>query len=325
MEWIPEIVLQKYVKDNPEHFKNIFDGKIPRIEYNRIRDNYPDLTFVIDNKITIPVEVEWKTSNFLSHKHDSKILTKGIGYDHPGFLLVAKKEENVKIGNIEQHELDLNKFEKWFVKDSINLVTETTKELHIKDERIIPKLWFTYLSLKGDAIKHFEVALKHQVWGIQENYKQTTSANSHIQGIKKGDLIVFIGPGHFPGGRVPLSEWIKKSFKGDFEKIRVYRITSDYFYEDKIKIWEPKGEWKKKNEVYPHRFHFDRVPLFIMKKWKINKLELTTKEELHSMVYRNFYLCNPSSLVDILHNAEKLDLEESKYELEYISKIINEK
>lgn len=324
MEWIPEIVLQKYVRDNPEHFKNIFDGKIPRIEFNRIRDNYPDLTFVIDNKITIPVEVEWKTSNFLSHKHDSKILTKGIGYDRPGFLLVAKKEENVKIGNIEQHELDLNKFEKWFVEDSINLVTETTKELHIKDERTIPKLWFAYLSLKGDAIKHFEPALKHQVWGIQENYEQVISKNSHIKGIKKGDLIAFIGPGHFPG-RISLPKWIKKSFNGYFEKIRVYRITSDYFYNDKIKIWEPKGIWKKVSEVYPHRFYFDRVPLFIMKNCKINKLELTTKEELHSMVYRNFHLSEPSSLVDILHNAEKLDLEESKYELEYISKIINEK
>jgi len=321
VEWIPEIVLQKYVRDNPEHFKNIFDGKIPRIEFNRIKDNYPDLTFVIDNKITIPVEVEWKTSNFLSHKHDSKILTKGIGYDQPGFLLVAKKEENVNIGNITQHKLDLKKFEKWFVETSGDLVTETTKELHIKDERTMPKLWFTYLSLKGDALKHFEIALKPQIWGIQENYKQTMSKNSHIQGIKKGDLIAFIGPGRFPRGRVPLSEWIKKSFKGYFEKICVYRITSDYFYEDKIKIWEPKGKWKKKDEVYPHRFHFDRVPLFVMKNFRINKLGLTTKEELHSMVYRNIRESEPSSLVDILLNAEKLNLEESKYELEHISKI----
>ena len=181
VEWIPEKVLQKYVRDNPEHFKNFFDGKIPRIEFNRIMDNYPDLTFIIDNKITIPVEVEWKTSNFLSHKHDSKILTTGIGYDRPGFLLVGKKEENVKIGNIIQHEIDLSKFEKWFVKNSGDLVNETTKELHEEDERTLPKLWLAYLSLKGNAIKHFENALQHQVWGITEKFIHITK----IKGIKK--------------------------------------------------------------------------------------------------------------------------------------------
>jgi hypothetical protein len=65
-----------------------------------------------------------------------------------------------------------------------------------------------------------------------------------------------------------------------------------------------------------------RVPLFVLKNCKINKLSLTTKKELHSMVYSNIRMCNPSSLVDILHNAEKLNLAESKSELDYISKII---
>ena len=319
MEWIPEKVLQKYVRDNPDHFKKIFDGKIPRIEFNRILDNYPDLTFVIDNKITIPVEVEWKTSNFLSHKHDSKILTNGIGYDKPGFLLVAKKEENVKIGNIIQHELDLNLFKKWFVKNSGDLVNETTKELLVEDERTLPKLWLAYLSLKGGAIKHFENALQHQVWGITEKFIHITK----IKGIKKGDLVAFIGPGRNFSGRTSLSNWVKKSFKGYFEKIRVYRITSDYSDADKTKIWKPTGKWKDMDEIYPHRFHFDRVPLFVMKNCKINKLGLTTKEELHSMVYSNIRMCDPSSLVDIIHNSEKLNLEESKYELDHISKIIS--
>ena len=40
------------------------------------------------------------------------------------------------------------------------------------------------------------------------------------------------------------------------------------------------------------------------------------------MVYSNIRMCNPSSLFDILHNAEKLNLAESKSELDYISKII---
>jgi hypothetical protein len=119
-----------------------------------------------------------------------------------------------------------------------------------------------------------------------------------------------------------LSTWIQKSFKGYFEKIRVYRITSDK-YENETKIWKTKGKWK--DELFPHRFDFDPVPLFVMKNCKINNLGLTTKKELHSMVYSNIRMCDPSSLVDILHNAEKMNLEESIQELEYVSKITKEK
>lgn len=321
MEWVPEKVLQKYVRDNPKKFAYLFDGKIPHIQFNDIMDRYPDLTFVIDNKIRIPVEVEWKTSNFLSHKHPPEVISQGKGYDRPGFLLVGKKEPQVSIGNIDEYELDLRDFEKWFQEHSDELVLETTAELHrIDEERKLPKLWFTYLSLKGDGVTHFEDALRHQVWGVQKNYKPTTQ--TQISGIKKGDLIAFIGPGkNFPG-RVPLSEWVKKSFKGYFEKIRVYRITSDK-YEDEEKIWKTKGKWE--DEVFPHRFDFDPVPLVILKNCKINKLSRTTQKELHLMVYSNIRMCDPSSLVDILHNAEKMNLEESVKELEYVSKILKSK
>ena len=40
MEWIPEIVLQKYVKDNMEKFSDHFEGQITYVEWNN--DRYPD-------------------------------------------------------------------------------------------------------------------------------------------------------------------------------------------------------------------------------------------------------------------------------------------
>ena len=167
MEYVPEIVLQKYVKENPELFKELVDGEDLHIQENDIRDKYPDLTFVVNNKIRIPVEVEWKTSNFLNHKHNPDVLTEGKGYDRPGFLLVAKIEPNINIGKIEQYQLDLVKFEQWFNDHALKLVQESTQELHkIDEERKLPKLWFTYLSLKGDGVTHFEEALRHQVWGV---------------------------------------------------------------------------------------------------------------------------------------------------------------
>ena len=55
-----------------------------------------------------------------------------------------------------------------------------------------------------------------------------------------------------------------------------------------------------------------------MKNIQINKLGLTTKKELHNTVYSNIRMCDPHSLVDILHNAEQLTIEESKNELEHI-------
>ena len=60
MEWIPESVLQKYVKDNMKKFSDYFDGEITHVEWRN--DRYPDLVFVIDNKIRIPVEVDVKWS-----------------------------------------------------------------------------------------------------------------------------------------------------------------------------------------------------------------------------------------------------------------------
>ena len=315
MEWIPEIVLQKYVKDNMEKFSDYFEGKITYVEWNN--DRYPDLVFVIDNKIRIPVEVEWKTSNFRKHKHDPEVLSQGKGYDAKGLLFVGKIEPNEDIGNIRQVELSLTDFEKWFSQVSSTLAKETTKDLHkIDATRKLPKLWFTYLSFKGDGVLHFETALRHQVWGVQKNYRPTT--NNQIKGIHEGDLIAFIGPGKKFPGRVPISEWTKKSFKGFFEKIRVYRVIRKYYF-DETKIWKTRGKWE--NELFSHRFDFDRNPLITMKNIQVKNLGITTKKELHSTVYSNIRMCDPHSLVDILHNAEQLSLQESKNELDYIFKL----
>ena len=103
---------------------------------------------------------------------------------------------------------------------------------------------------------------------------------------------------------------------------RVYKVTSDYFYES-TKIWKGKGKWE--SELYPHRFRFDKNPLILVKNCRINKLGLTSKKELHTAVYSNIRMCDPSSLVDILHYAEKMNLEESLSELEYVAKIIKNK
>ncbi len=311
MEWVPEKVLQRFVLEEYQIFQKYFDTKISHVRYNQPIDRYPDLYFVLEDKREIPVEVEWKTSNF---DHNPDVLIQQNGFIFTGII-----EPDVDVVSIKQVEIPLDKFEKWFEKKSLKLVTETTKSLHAIDQtRELPKLWFTYLSAKGDSIKHFQTGLKYQVWGVTKNYK--VRSKSSIGDVKKNDLIAFIGTAKGFNGRIPLNEWTKKSFKGYFEKIYVFKVTSDY-YSNESKIWKtnPNGKWK--NELYPHRFHFDNTPLTVMKDIKINQLGLTTKKELHSLVFSNFRECDSHTLVDIMHKGKNLNLDELKSELKHISEI----
>ena len=184
MEWVPEKVLQRFVLEEYKIFQKYFNAKISYVRYNQPIDRYPDLYFVLEDKREIPVEVEWKTSNF---DHNPDVLI-----EQNGFIFVGIIEPNVDVGSIKQVVIPLDKFEKWFEKNSQKLIIETTKSLHEIDQiRELPKLWFTYLSAKGNSIKHFQTGLKHQVWGVSKNYK--VKSESSIGDVKKGDLIAFIG------------------------------------------------------------------------------------------------------------------------------------
>ena len=70
-----------------------------------------------------------------------------------------------------------------------------------------------------------------------------------------------------------------------------------------MKIWEGKGKWK--SEVFPHRFQFDPKPVLKMNNIIVNRLSSSTKHALHGVVYSNIKPVNPSTLVDILYNAEQ--------------------
>ena len=95
---------------------------------------------------------------------------------------------------------------------------------------------------------------------------------------------------------------MRRSFKGYFEDIRMYRVTRSYFYDDKKIIWTGNGKWK--DEVFPHRFEFDPTPIIHLKNIQIKTLAETSKRELHSMVYGNLISANPSTLVDIIYYGE---------------------
>ncbi len=192
------------------------------------------------------------------------------------------------------------------------------RNLEKAKKRRQPKLWITLLTKKGGALKHFEPALEYETWGIQKNYKVATGKGTRLEEIQKDDLIVFLAglhgsykskkTGKFVYGRYKMSEWSKPSFNGKFDYVCVFKVTSDYFESSEPKIWEtsPNGRWK--DELFPHRFKFNRNPLLIMKDLKIRDLSASSKSELQNTVYVNFRMCDPDTLVDIMHKAIQVNV-----------------
>ncbi len=291
--WLRERVLQKYVIENYSRYKP-FGLKIISTPRDN-KDQFPDLYCLLENGKEVPAEVEWKSSNFIQHGHDVNVLK-----ENQGFLFVCEKDQEIGF-EIPQIEIDIKHFEDWFTKHSLEIIQDTTAPYKKPDkERKIPKLWFSYLSLKAGGVSDFDKALKAKTWGVQKNY--SPSVINRISTFQKNDLVAFIGPGKGFPGRVDLKKWMRKSFKGYFERMRVYRITRKYFFDEDKVIW--KGTGKQKGEIYPHRFEFDPKPLIHLKNIQINQLSATSKQELHSMVYGNLFEANPSTLVDIIYHSE---------------------
>lgn len=53
-----------------------------------------------------------------------------------------------------------------------------------------------------------------------------------------------------------------------------------------------------------------------MKELQVKSLALTTQKELHGIVYTNIGKCEPYTLVDILHNAKQVKINEYEKLLE---------
>jgi len=288
--WLKERVLQRYVIETCTQFK-VNGFNVVRARDNK--DKFPDVYFTLENNEEVPVEVEWQTTNFIQHGHDLNLIK-----ENNGCLIVCSN--NLDLGKIQQIKIDIEKFENWFEKNSKRIIQDTTELYKKKDKtRSNPKFWLTYVSLKAGGDSDYKKALKAKTWGVQKNYSQAVI--KQITDVKKGDLIAFIGPGkNFPG-RVNIKNWSKRTFKGYFEKMNVFRITSNYFYDEEKIIWNGTGKWK--DETFPHRFEFDPMPVIDVKKIKINELTNTTKQELHSMVYSNFVEGDSATMIDCVFHG----------------------
>lgn len=203
--WIKERVLQRYIIENYHKYRP--QGlRILQVRDNK--DQYPDLYCLLENGREVPAEVEWQSSNFVQHGHDIKFLK-----ESQGMLFVCEKDQDLGF-DIPQVEIEIPHFENWFVENASRIIQDTTapyKKRVGEQERRIPKLWFTYLSLKAGGVSDFDLALENSTWGVQESY--ATSVINQISTVQENDLIAFIGPGRGFPGRVEVKTWLKKDSK----------------------------------------------------------------------------------------------------------------
>jgi len=152
MDAVPEIVLQRYVKDKFQQFQPFFqkhyNAKIDYVRSNVPEDKFPDLYFVLEDKREIPVEVEWKTSNFnhaIINNKPNPEFTRFVQQD--GLVFVAIEEKNSSLGSIKQVIISLDEFEKWFQANSKKIVKDAVKplrEMEKKTEIAKDMVHFTY-------------------------------------------------------------------------------------------------------------------------------------------------------------------------------------
>jgi|GEM_PF-2024261 len=286
-KWVDEKVLQKYWVENCKKYslpsRNL---KIIKARFNPAFDKYPDVFCTLEDNTEVPAEVEWKTSDF---NHDISVLK-----ENKGFIIVFKEDQNFEL---EQVVVRRDDFENWFNNNSDRLLSESLKEIVTEiTERKFPKLWFYYLDAKGK--KHFYEKIITRTWGVPKEFRQL----DRYRDIQKDDLIAFIGPWYPPrkkgkaisGGRVRLEK-----FRGDIEKVLVFRVISDYYY-DETEVWE-----KGSHQRWPHRFKFSKEPILELQNIKLRRLSPSTKANLHKLIYSIFWDGNAFSLVDIMSHSEK--------------------
>lgn len=82
--------------------------------------------------------------------------------------MVLEKDQDLGF-EVPQIVISIKDFEEWFTKNSLKIIQDTTEPYKkSKDERKIPKLWFSYLSLKAGGVSDFDKALKSHTWGVQK-------------------------------------------------------------------------------------------------------------------------------------------------------------
>ena len=157
---------------------------------------------------------------------------------------------------LDQMEIDKEDFKKWYVSNSSDEYSPSpSRSWKEKSRKGSSQSYGSTISTRT-RIEHFvqfslAYSEKNGLWGVPGMIKEFRQLNRFRQ-IREGDLVLFMSGWKTKGqgGRVPF-----KGFKGDIERADLYRVATDYYY-DESKVWDEIKGWE--GETYPHRFQFER-------------------------------------------------------------------
>lgn len=276
-EYIHEIVLQEFIMDNIAQldltiqYKHSSRMKIVFAESNK-KGTFWDLNAKLENGLWIPLEVEWISSNFETHKHHrSPDYEKFL--DNNGVLFVLRK--NKELPNIQQISIFdslsesqfKNKFHAWFKKKSTKYIDETLETYMVGNyKREIPRIILYPLSLgaRANYFSHDTLYKKKASDPAVIGFKPTGySQNLFIQDLQPNDICLFLAS---YGKRGKRQEFIKRIRR---QELPLYRLTG---YKIKKKIVDKRTEnlgiddeyWpdkiRKHKMIYPYICEVENRP-----------------------------------------------------------------
>ena len=176
--FLHENILIRYWVDRCSTY-DLNGKKIKRAVANIPLSITPDIAnnYFEDNSLKpMPCEIKWQTSDFKDPDQINTVRNRN------GFLLVFDKDRDDC--PIPQIEINKNDFEKWFVKNSSKLAKDTTKKYSTdSSKRKEPRVFLNYLSTSKAGEKNWNIALKHNTWGVNEKDLQRSS--KEILNVKK--------------------------------------------------------------------------------------------------------------------------------------------
>jgi hypothetical protein len=306
-QYIHEVVLHEYILENIQTLElnirhNNTSHRLIDARANKT-GTFWDLEGKLDTGIWIPVEVEWKSDNFLSHGHHKSKHFKD--FCKTGTLLVLRRNREIdKVNQISileyvPQEKFKAHFKKWFKNKSHDYSLKTLDNFLIGNyTRKIPRI--LVIPISNNARKNYfskePLYRKNEKDPLLLGFKQSgVDNNEFVKDIQPGDICLFIDA---DGKRTT-----RKKFIGNIIKQRntVYRIAAfkiesklfdipdspykvdEYFWPDEI---------KKKKVIYPQRCKLSNYPFFEIKNKKLPYVTSFTEsnwEQLRGCIQYGIY------------------------------------
>jgi hypothetical protein len=268
-EYVHEIVLQDYIIENIASFqlfvqyKHSSRLKLMNAVFNPGK-TFWDLEGTLESGDIIPVEVEWSTRNFVSHKHQSDPDFKKLISEN-GVLLVLRKTkelpgvQQISIFDSVSESQFKKEFKAWFKKKSSEYIDRTLNPYSVGSyKREIPRVILYPLS-RGARENYFldgSLYRKDDTSPALIGFKSAAyEKNMFIRDLQPNDIILFIAS---DGTRSKRAEFVSKVKAGkmNLHRLAAYKITSGLYKKDAAgeaasTVYWP-DEIKKQQLIYPY-------------------------------------------------------------------------